>query len=90
MKEVVVNLDHFCGEQGRNDGGGVLNGNFGSQVDPGIVQRFLDGPEESGRVVVQGRDVKLGDGSCRTGYIKHGAGQYKIPLPGTDDDRYAA
>ena len=41
------------GEQSGDDGGELLNGDFGNQVDPGIIQRFLDGSRESGRGVVQ-------------------------------------
>ena len=51
--EVVVSLDDLGGEQSGDDGGDVLNGDFRSQVDPSIVQRLLDGPEESGGGIVQ-------------------------------------
>ena len=36
---------YFGGERGGNGGGEMLNGNFGSQVDTGIVQWFLDEPK---------------------------------------------
>ena len=51
--KVVISLDDFGEEQSGDDGGELLNGKFGSQVDLGIVQRFVDGSEESGRGVVQ-------------------------------------
>ena len=65
--EVVVSLDDIWAEESGDDGGELLNGDFGGQVDPCFVQGFLDCPEEGGRGVVQARDVvELCHGSCGT------------------------